>query len=116
MQFFKVYMEAHFATCGLHREVGGWHEELRWVVRRIKGRALISIILNIAWKACIYHVWCERNGRLHSQPSNSLLQILEKIKEIVCIKLNGVNKVAADDVNRRLCRNWGFTTDVFGYV
>ena len=83
-------------------------------MRRIKGKALISIILSIAWKAYIYHVWCERNGRLHSQPSNSLLQILEKIKEIVCIKLNGVNKVATDDVNRRLCRNWGFTADVFG--
>ena len=83
-------------------------------MRRIKGRALISIILNIAWKACIYHIWRERNGRLHSKPLNSFLQIIEQIREIICIKLNGVNRVAADDVNRMLCRNWGFTADVFG--
>ena len=42
------------------------------------------------------------------------LQIIEQIREIICIKLNGVNRVASDDVNIMLCRNWGFTDDVFG--
>ena len=46
-------------------------------------------------------------------PQTLFLQIIEQIKEIICIKLNGVNRVVADDVNRMLCRNWGFTADVF---
>ena len=112
--FSKAIWRHILHLCGLHREVGGWQEELRWAVTKIKGKALISIFLNIAWKACIYHVWRERNGRMHSKPSNSSLQIIEQIKEIICIKLNGVNRVATDDVNRMLCRNWGFTVDVFG--
>ena len=76
---------------------------------KLKGRALISVILNIAWKACIYHIWRARNERLHSKPSNSFLQIIEQIREIICIKLNGVNRVAADDVNRMLYRNWVYS-------
>ena len=37
---------------GLNREVG-WNEELKWVVQRLKGRALISILLRIAWNAFV---------------------------------------------------------------
>ena len=53
--------------CGLHRDVGPWEEELTWAVQRIKGKALISIVLRIAWRAFVYFVWKERNRRLHNE-------------------------------------------------
>ena len=40
--------------CDLNREVGNWDSELEWALRRIKGKALISLILRIAWKTYIY--------------------------------------------------------------
>ena len=55
--------------CELNREVGFWLSELKCAIHEIKGKALISIILSIAWKALIYHGWCERNRRLHNQTS-----------------------------------------------
>ena len=55
--------------CGLHRDVGPWEEELTWAVQRIKGKALISIVLRIAWRVFIYFVWRERNRRLHNELS-----------------------------------------------
>ena len=70
--------------CDLQREVGNWEEEISWVVRMIKGKSLISVILSTAWKAYIYHVWQERNRRLHSKPS-SPRQILKQIKKEIRI-------------------------------
>ena len=44
--------------------IGGWSKELQWAIKNIKGRTLVYTILRVAWKAFIYHVWRERNGRL----------------------------------------------------
>ena len=41
---------------GLGRTIGSWSDELRWVSKKLKGKALISIILRIAWKIVIYHI------------------------------------------------------------
>ena len=89
---------------------------MEWALGRIKGKALISLILRIAWKAYIYiyHVWRERNRRIHGHSSASELQILEEIKEEVRIKLTGIQSIAADSgVNRSLCSKWGLSTDIF---
>ena len=51
-------------TCGLDKEVTGWEEELKWTMKRLKGKALISILLRIGWSAFIYHVWREHNNRI----------------------------------------------------
>ena len=93
--------------CGLHRDVGSWEEELTWAVQRIKGKALISIILRIAWKAFIYFVWKERNRRLHNELAETAMQLLERVKDVVRIKLADLTNVMDDDVNRRLCCKWG---------
>ena len=82
-------------------------------MRRIKGKALISLILRIAWKTYTYHVWRERNRRIHGHPSESELLILEEIKEEVKIKLTGIQSIDADSVNRSLCSKWGLSTDMF---
>ena len=98
--------------CGIRREVGNWEEELKWAMRKIKGKSLISIVLNTAWKAFIYHVWRERNRRMHSKPSSSTMQILKQIKEEISIRLAGIKRAAIDDVNSMLKENWGLLTDI----
>ena len=98
--------------CELKREVGTWTEELQWAEQKIKGKVLISIVLRMAWKALIYHIWCERNRRLHNGDAKSSSQMLERIKGEVCIKLAGLKNVAADDVNRRICSNWGLDVEL----
>ena len=88
--------------CGLHRDVRPWEEELTWAVQRIKGKVLISIVLKIAWRAFIYFVWRKRNRRLHNELAETPLQLLERVKDVVRIKLAGLTNVADDDVNRRI--------------
>ena len=40
------------------------------------------------------------------------LQLLDRIKEVLRIRLVGLEKVAEDDINRALCCNWGFTFEL----
>ena len=49
---------------GLNRRVMRWEEELEWARKRLKGKALISVLLRAAWNAFIYHKWKERNSRI----------------------------------------------------
>lgn len=39
--------------------------EIEWAIKNIKGKSLLSLILRAAWNAYIYHIWRERNGRVH---------------------------------------------------
>ena len=62
--------------CGLHREIRSWNDELAWTVNRVKGKALILIVLRMTWKAFIYNIWCERNRRLHNGMAEISFQLL----------------------------------------
>ena len=93
--------------CGLNREVRTQSEELAWAIQRIKGKALISIDTKMAWKVFNYFVWCERNRRMHNGLSKTPQQLLNKIKDVVRIRLDGLTKIAGDDINRVICSNWG---------
>ena len=96
----------------MNREAGSWSEELEWVVQRIKGKALISIVLRIAWKAFIYFVWRVRNRRLHNDLAENPEQLLDRIKEVVRIKLTGLTNIAADNVNNQLFCSWGTVVEL----
>ena len=72
---------------GVIRETGSWAEELAWAESHLKGKSMRSIVLRLAWKAFIYHVWRERNSRKNNQNSQSSTQIFEQIKGIICIKI-----------------------------
>ena len=38
--------------------------------------------------------------------------MLKHIKEEICIKLTDLKNVVADDVNRRICSNWGLDDEL----
>ena len=92
--------------CRLKRAVGSLSEELQWASQKLKGKALISIVLRIAWKATIYHIWRERNRRLYAQISESPSQLFQYVKEAVQLKTLGLVNIADDPINRSLFSNW----------
>ena len=53
----KSIWERILALCGVRRGIGSWEEELAWAVNQLKGKSLRSIVLILAWKAVIYHMW-----------------------------------------------------------
>ena len=89
--------------CGISRVIGRWEEELKWVISCTKVKKLTSAILIVAWRAQIYYLWRERNGRKHGQSGRSPVQIFEQILDDVRTRLAGLRKFNATYVNRQLC-------------
>ena len=77
------------------------------MIKNIKGRTLVHTILCIVWKAFIYHVWKERNERLFRNSIESSIHVMERIKDVVHLRLVGLRKMAETTVNMQLCTNWG---------
>ena len=88
------------------RQIGNWNEELQWATQHLKGRKLVSVVLRIAWRGCIYHVWREKNRRMYGNATETYQKVFEHIKEEVRIKLVGM-RFPASTLNRRLCNSWG---------
>lgn len=69
--------------CSLSRQPLSWIWELRWASAKLKGKALISIILRLAWSAFIYWIWRERNYRQFDGKRHSEHDWLSRIKGTV---------------------------------
>lgn len=54
-----------------------WRDILKLCNMQIARVYDIDSILRLAWKACIYHVWKERNKRLHSS--------IHEASDVVCL-------------------------------
>ena len=65
-----------------------------------------STIMRIAWKAFIYCVWRERNNKVHNNTSETAVQVFERIKEVIRIKVEDL-KGTDNEINRQLRANWG---------
>ena len=107
--FTKIIWESVLKLCNQRRDVGSWTEELNWAVKRTQGRTLVSLILRIAWRACIYLTWKGRNQRLYKNRRASPELIVKNIKEIVRYRLLTICTVVDNSVNRQLCVSWGLS-------
>ena len=104
------YSQQHWnevlSLCGQSRRVTSWQGELQWAIQRLRGKSLNAVILKVAWHAVIYFIWQERNNRLHKNKNETVMHILEKIKEVVRIRLLGLKKIKVNSVNFSLYRSW----------
>ena len=94
------------SLCGINKVIGDWSEELQWAIQNLKGRNLASTLLKVAWKAFIYQVWKERNGRLHGNTARINLQVLEAIRDVTRIRLAGLKRDTATNLGRQLSNSW----------
>ena len=69
----------------------------------MKGKQLAPTLLRVAWKALIYYIWREMNGRMYRQLTETNQQVFEHINESTCIRLAGINTT---QVSRQLRNSW----------
>ena len=79
---------------------------MEWAIQYLKGKSMRFVIMRIAWKTFIYCVWMERNNKVHNNASEIAMQVLECIKESICIRLAGLKR-ADNATNRQLIINFG---------
>ena len=103
------------SLCGQSRRVTSWQGELQWAIQRLRGKSLMTEILRVAWHTVIYFIWQERNNRFHKSKVKAVMHILEKIKEVVRIRIRlmGMKKVKINSVNFSLYRSWQLSQTIF---
>ena len=91
---------------GIRRDVVSWEAELKWASKRLKGKALVTLILRCAWSACIYAIWKERNCRLNRDKEETKQKVLENIVQMIRLKFANLRNIEADHVNTDLIKSW----------
>lgn len=96
---------------GLSRIARGWLCELSWAEKKLKGKALVSVVLRVAWNVYIHNIRKERNNKRHGKAPQSMANIFDSIIFSVQIATFKIRNVKADVVNMLLYRNFnlGFT-------
>ncbi|KAL4360718.1 hypothetical protein GQ457_04G024180 [Hibiscus cannabinus] len=80
-----------------------WELELGWAVTRLKGRSLLTVILQLPWNTFIYIIWKERNLRIFQRKFSHEDSLINSIKDIVSIRLRVKPISRASKINSRLC-------------
>lgn len=85
---------------------------MQWAVKKLNGKALVSLLQRIARNACIYETWRERNDRLFDGKEGTPMLVDHKIREAVRIQLQGMLLIAAYSINTELHDTWNLNTDM----
>ncbi|XP_026443893.1 uncharacterized protein LOC113344037 [Papaver somniferum] len=83
-----------------------WKNELKWCSDNFGGKGVVNTIKKLALNSFIYHVWKERNKRLHSPHSSSMDAVSFSIVADVRLKVeaHGLSDADTEAVKRFLAR------------
>ncbi|GKV27738.1 hypothetical protein SLEP1_g36873 [Rubroshorea leprosula] len=70
-----------------------WQSALSWLCHKAKRKSLYSSLIRLAWCAAIYHIWIERNTRIHKRTFKSEFAIVSKIQIDVRDKVGSLGGV-----------------------
>ena len=73
-----------------------------------KGNSFCSITKRIAWGATIYHLWRQRNTRVHDNIFIPVDSIFSHICNVVMLRITIFQNVADNPANRAMCERWPF--------
>ena len=90
-----------------------WNSLIRWLSREWR----INNLKHISWRLClastVYHIWAERNDRLHRQNISNASRISEKIIQMVMMKLTTLKGVVNSQENRDIALRWNLPAMIF---
>ena len=100
--------------CGNTRAPRNWENEFLWIIAT-KGKPFCSITKRIAWGATIYHLWKQRNSRIHENIFSPADAIFHLICNEVRLRISGIKKVVDNPTNRSMCKRWSFPLNIIGH-
>ena len=93
--------------CGQYRLPRRWENEFLWVTG-CKGKSFCSITKRIAWGTTIYHLWRQRNARVHDNIFISVDSIFSLICNDARLKISSFQNVVDNPANRAMSESWLF--------
>jgi hypothetical protein len=89
-----------------------WDETVQWMIRRSKGKALLSLIIKLMFAAAVYAIWQERNHRIFRGRSRNVVNVCSDILFWVRTIINPLSGFQPSHSNRWLVGSWGISEDV----
>ena len=90
-----------------------WASLMIWISKEWRLNNLKTLSWKLSLAATVYHIWAERNHRLHNQGYHSAHQIAGKIEDMVKMKLSTLKGVSFNQENRETALRWNIHTNIF---
>lgn len=71
-----------------------------------------NLIYNLAWQASVYHIWLERNLRVHSQAFLSSISVGNRIIKDIRLKILSLSPAAIQTIDPPVASSLGLTFTV----
>lgn len=69
-----------------------WHQLVVWGFHALKRKIVRNLIVKLAFQACVYHTWKERNSRVHTHVAQSEVAIISLVMHDVPNRLQSLSK------------------------
>ena len=102
----KSTWEALLDKCGLPHDVVPWQIHVDLMVTRTQGKDLRSTIRKLCLAVSVYHIWRERNIRLHDHISRLPNAVLHLIQDTIRCRLLSIRNIHDNEENRALLSCW----------
>ena len=88
-------------------------ELIRILAGRWKGNSLVMMVARLSLTSAVYHLWMERNRRLHrsgyTRPEALASVIIDEVRE----KLATLRKLQDSEAHRSIQARWELSLDIF---
>ena len=98
---------------GFHLPQLNWTNLISRLAREWKNKNLAKLSWKLYLAVTVYNIWVERNSRLHNLSTNGVIQITEKIIDMVKLKLSSLRAVHDSLENRATAMRWNLPTSIF---
>ena len=112
---FEQNLEIHYGLCLAFSVPDNWDLLLEWGIKNLKGRSFRVTLCKIAWWATVYHLWQQRNARLHAGEMKLEENIIKAIRRDFRAKMEAV-KAPASILHQTLCSNWNILLYTIQFV
>lgn len=108
MLFYKNILEEHYGVL-----IGEWYSsQIGWFIKLqhrifLWGKRYRASLWKVAWWATVYHLWIQRNCRIHGREVKTEEQIVKSITRDVEAKVEAKSNLDNSIFNKVLCINWG---------
>ena len=105
--FTKRIWDHIMALCLVFDAIDDWNMLVAWGTQHLQGKLFRTSLSKLAWWAMVYHLWLQRNARVHGGKIKTEEQIMQDICRDVKARLDSF-RVNNSILNRMLCNNWKF--------
>ena len=99
--------------CGTLTPTLAWKDLIGWLANKWIAGDLKTTSWKLSLASTVYHIWMERNHRLHNRSSNSVINVRDRVIAMVRWKMASLKGVKSTRENRNIATAWSLPASLF---